>query len=129
MADNMIDLKRAKPKKGDKGDTRASIAPVTYDEASEERPYNLRFTLEGPELEKLGLTPDSFAGMEPIQATVLLDPINIRDIKSKGGDHYEKNRNQSVEFQVLKIALGAMSKAKPKKFDAFNDQQKKGPGE
>lgn len=126
MGTSMIDLKRAKPKKGD---TRANIAPAAVDGGSEERPYNLRFTLEGPELEKLGLTPDSFAGMEPIQATVLLDPINIRDIKSKGGDLYDKNRNQSVEFQVMKIAFGEMAKAKPKKFDAFNDQQKKGPGE
>lgn len=121
----LIDLKRSKPPKSKGDGTKAATIGPSYDE----RPYNLRFTLEGPELEKLSLTPSSFANMEPVQAVVLLDPINIREIHTKSTDPYDKNRNQSVEFQILSISMGDMTAKKGKKFDTYNDQQKKGPGE
>ena len=122
----MTDLKRPKPKAEKSSGKAIETAPsMSYDE----RPYCHRFTLEGPDLEKLGKAPKDFAGMEPIEATVLLDPITIRDITNKSTDKYEEKRNQSVEFQILKISLGAMSAKKAKKFDAYSDQQKKGPGE
>ena len=120
----LIDLKRPKPKKKDTKNTMAE--PVGgYDE----RPYSLRFTLEAPELEALGLKPSDFAGMEPITATVVLDPISIRDIESKTADPWSQNSNKAVEFQVMKIDLGTMSTKKPSKFDNVNGQKKAGPGE
>ena len=105
----MTDLKRPKPK-AEKSSVKAmEAAPsMSYDE----RPYCHRFTLEGPDLEKLGKAPKDFAGMEPIEATVLLDPITVRDVTNKSTDKYEEKRNQSVEFQILKISLGAMSAKK-----------------
>lgn len=120
----LIDLKRPKPKKKDTNNTEAK--PVSnYDE----RPYSMRFTLEAPELEALGLKPSDFAGMEPITATVVLDPISIRDIESKTEDPWSQNSNKAVEFQVMKIDLGTLVKKKPSKFDNVNGQKKAGPGE
>lgn len=121
----MIDLKRPKPKE----DKKANKAAMVEGPYWEERPYCLRITLEKPELEKLGLTPQSFKDMEPIKATVLLDPITIRDIESKSSYKYDENRNESVELQVLEIEFGAMTKKKSSKFNSFSNQNKKGPGE
>jgi len=120
----LIDMKRPKPKKKD---TKGTIAePVSsYDE----RPYCMRFTMEAPELELLGLKPSDFSGMEPITATVVLDPISIRDIEVKNADDWSRNNNKSVEFQVMKIDLGEMKAKAPSKFDNVNDQKKAGPGE
>lgn len=120
----LIDLKRPKPKKKD---TKGPIAePVGgYDE----RPYCMRFTMEAPELDALGIKPSAFVDMEPITATVVLDPISIRDIESKTEDSWSKNRNKAVEFQVMKIDLGALVKKKPSKFDAVSRQKKAGPEE
>jgi len=127
----LIDLKRPKPKNEKKGGNKTMDA--TVGPSYEERPYCLRFTLESPELEALGITPHAFKDMEPITATILVDPISIRDIESKSEDQcqWDKNRNQSVEFQIMKIDLGTMTpkKEKDQKFAGFNSQQKKGPGE
>ena len=120
----MVDLKRPKPTKKDA--TKGQPGVNTY---CDERPYCHRFTLEGPDLEKLGKVPKDFAGMEPITAMVTLDPITVRDITNKTTDTYEEKRNQSVEFQILSISLGEMTAKKAKKFDTYNDQQKKGPRE
>jgi len=121
----LVDMKRPKPaKKSTKG---PEAAPISGN--YEERPYSMRFTLEAPELEALGLKPSDFAGMEPITATVVLDPINIRDIESKAADEWSRNSNKAVEFQVMKIDLGAMTKKTPGKFDSVNKQKKKGPEE
>ena len=125
---NMIDLKRAKPPKEQKSSDEKD-SPMTSGPSYEERPYCLRFTLEKPELEKLGKQPKDFSGMEPIAATVMLDPITIRDNESKSEDRYNENSNKSVEFQVLSISFGDMTAKKAKKFDTYADQQKKGPGE
>jgi len=120
----LIDLKRPKPKKKDtKGDM--AVPSSSY----EERPYNLRFTLEAPELEALSLKPSDFVGMDPITATVVLDPISIQDIESKSEDPWSRNSNKAVAFQVMKIDLGALVKKTPNKFDNVNGQKKKGPGE
>lgn len=120
----LIDLKRPKQKKKDtKGDM--AFPSSSY----EERPHSMRFTLEAPELEALGLKPSDFAGMEPITATVVLDPISIRDIESKTEDPWSQNSNKAVEFQVMKIDLGTLVKKKPSKFDNVNGQKKAGPGE
>lgn len=118
----LIDMKRPKPEKKDKKGLEA-VPSGSYDE----RPYNMRFTLEAPELKLLGLKAADFAGMEPITATVVLDPISIRDITSKTDNDYDRNSNQSVEFQVQKIDLGTLTAKTPSKFDAVNDQRKKGP--
>lgn len=120
----LIDMKRPKPKKKDAKNSVAIDAPE-YDE----RPYNMRFSLEAPELNLLGLKPSDFVGMEPITATVVLDPINIRDIESKTEDPWSRNSNKAVEFQVMKIDLGTLKKAAPSKFDSVNKQKKAGPGE
>lgn len=120
----LIDMKRPKPKKKDAKNSVAIAAPE-YDE----RPYNMRFSLEAPELNLLGLKPSDFANMELITATVVLDPISIRDVESKTADEWDRNRNKSVEFQVMKIDLGTLTAKRPNKFGSFNDQKKKGPGE
>lgn len=121
----LTDLKRPKPKNEKKdSDKEPSIGP-----SYEERPYCLRFTLEAPELEALGITPQAFKDMEPITASVVVDPISIRDIESKSEDKWDKNRNQSVEFQIMKIDFGALAPKKDQKFSGFSKQQKKGPGE
>lgn len=121
----LTDLKRAKPPKekaSDKGQ------PATIGPSYEERPYCLRFTLEGPELEKLGLSPSNFAGMEPMTATVKLDPITIRDITNKTTDKWEEKRNQSVEFQILAIEFGSMKAKEKSKFSSYDEQKNRGPG-
>lgn len=120
----LIDMKRPKPKKKDAKNSVAIDAPE-YDE----RPYNMRFSLEAPELNLLGLKPSDFAGMEPITATVVLDPISIRDIENKNADEWSRNNNKAVEFQVMKIDLGTLTAKKPSKFDNVNGQKKAGPGE
>lgn len=121
----LVDLKRENPKEPkEKGDE-----PVKTSSYYEERPYCLRFTLEAQELDKLGLKPGDFSGMEPMLATVEVEPITIRDIEMKGGDDYDKNRNSSVEFQIRKIEFGAMKKKQGSKFGSFNSENKKGPGE
>jgi hypothetical protein len=122
MIMNMIDLKRSKPKNA-KTTEREEVVTRAYNE----RPYSLRFTLEKPELDKLGLTTSSFVGMEPFQATVMLDPINVRDITSK--NDYDENNNQSVEVQVMSISIGDMITKKTRKFGVYNAMRKKGPGE
>jgi hypothetical protein len=120
----LIDLKRPKPKKKDtKGDM--AFPSSSY----EERPHSMRFSLEAPELDLLGLKPSDFSNMELITATVVLDPISIRDIESKTADEWDLNRNKSVEFQIMKIDLGTLTAKRPNKFGSFNDQKKKGPGE
>ncbi len=125
--EKMIDLRRPKPPEK-KGKTAGGVEAAT-EPYYEERPYCLRFTLESPELEALGLTPQTFKEMEPFTATVVLDPINIRDIEAKTENDYDKNRNKSVEVQVMKISIGSLTRKKESKVKAFNDQNKKGPGE
>lgn len=107
----MIDLKRAKPKKSEKEDAK-DVPATAGSPAYDERPYCHRFTLEKPDLEKMGLSPNSFAGMEPIEATVVLDTITIRDVTSKSGNKYDESRDQSVEFQIVKISLGKLTAKK-----------------
>lgn len=123
----MIDLKREKPEP-DKNANKLVDAPATSS-YYEERPYCHRITLEKPDLERLGMTPQSFKDMKPFEATVLLDPIVIRDIESKSSEKWNENNNQSVELQVLKVDIGALSKKEEGKFGKFNDQNRKGPGE
>lgn len=121
--DKMVDLKRPKPKV--KEDSKKAGEATSH----EERPYCLRVTLEAPELEALGLKPSDFSDMKPFTATVVLDPINIRDIECKTEDTWDKNRNKSVEFQIMKISIGELTSKKESKFAKFNDQNKKGAGE
>ncbi len=115
----MIDLKRVKQKNEKKDDTVAPSDLSQYDE----RPYCLRFTLEKPELEKLGLTPQSFGGMKPVTAMMEIEPITIRDIEQKKGDW--DGGNQSVEFQITAINIEGV---KGSKFKDYNDAQEEGPG-
>ncbi len=126
----LIDLKRTIPKEK-KEDSKDGMTGSPPAPASEERPYCLRITLEKPELDKLGLTPQSFSGMEPIEARVLLDPVTIRDVQSRTGDKWEERRNQSVEFQILAIELGQMKARepeKPSKYAAFKRMKEADPG-
>ena len=121
---NMIDLKRAKPpkeknKKSDGTESGPSIGP-----SYEERPYCLRFTLEKPELEKLGLEPKAFSKMDPFTANVVIEPITIRDNESKTTDKYNEKSNKSVEFQILKISLGEMATAAASLSSAIEEADK-----
>ncbi len=121
----MIDLKRPKPKK----EKNTKDMPMPCDESyHDERPYCLRFTLEKPELDKLGLTPQSFSGMKPVTATVLIDPITIRDVERKNSKGEVDNDSKSVEFQIMEIAVGNMSKKETSKFKEYDDAQDEGPG-
>lgn len=121
---NMIDLKRAKPpkEKGKTSDGKECCPPSGP--AYEERPYCLRFTLEKPELEKLGLEPKAFSGMDPFTANVVIEPITIRDNESKTTDKYNQNGNKSVEFQILKISLGEMATAPASLSSAIEEADK-----
>jgi hypothetical protein len=116
----LVDLKRPKPPK-DKNSK--ADQPCTVDPSYEERPYCLRFTLENHELEKLGVTPQSFGGMEPIMATIEIEPISIRHIESKNPDNYDKEHNKSVEFQIMKIGFEDMKVKAPSKVASWNKLQ------
>lgn len=123
----LVDLKRPKPAKKETTEKVAAVAS-----SWDERPYCMRFTFQKPELDKLGLKPEDFVGMEPITATVVLDPINIRSIESKSEDDYDKNNNKAVEVQVIKIDLGKLVPRKPgidEKIKKANAIKNAGPGE
>mgnify|MGYP001197091182 FL=1 len=120
---NMTDLKRAKPpKEKEKSDGKECCSPSGP--SYEERPYCLRFTLEKPELEKLGLEPKAFSKMDPFTATVVIEPITIRDNESKTTEKYNQNSNKSVEFQIMKISLGEMAAAPASLAAAIDDADK-----
>ena len=120
----MIDLKRAKPKK--EKDTEKDSPQTLVGPSYDERPYCLRFTLEKPELEKLGLTPQSFSGMVPVTATIEIEPITIRDIETK--DNHGDTSCCSVEFQIKKISIEGTEDKESSKFKDYDDAQEEGPG-
>ncbi|MCE5336815.1 MAG: hypothetical protein LLG06_19735 [Desulfobacteraceae bacterium] len=123
----MIDLKRPKPKPVKEA---KNTVPSIGMPAGEERPYCMRFTMEKPELEAMGMKPTDFTAGKAIQCMVEIDPITVRNIESKAADKYDENRNQSVEFQVLKIGdMKPMAGKKQSAMKGFHDENAKGPGE
>lgn len=111
----MIDLKRPKRKT-------ESNTPEVTSSSDEEWAYRLRFSLEGPELRKLGADVNSFTLGKPMTATIEMVPINIRSNKSTGR---ERPGDEVVEFQIRKIDIPV----KKTKYGAFATQKEKGPGE
>ena len=127
----MIDMKRPAPKK-EKGGGAGKVPMPPAVGGREERPYCMRFTFEAEELKAMGMKPSDFAGMKPMMMTMEVEPITIRDIQNKGADEYDKQRNQSVEFQIMKVGKPETMLKKKMGSDMMNDfkgENEKGPGE
>ena len=112
----MVNLKRKK-KKVDKIQEAPSISREEYS-------YNLRITLETEELGKLGKTVNDFriGGKINFSAEAEIMELLKRE-KSRG----EYGPTQRVEIQITDIDLGTVPK--PSKFQQFQKESKKGPGE
>jgi len=113
----MVNLKRKK-KKAEVKEAEAPRMP------REEYSYSLRITLETEELGKLGKTVNDFqiGGKVGFAAEGEIMELVKRE-KSTG----EYGSTQRVEIQIKEIDLGTTPK--PSKFQQFQKEDNKGPGE
>lgn len=110
----MVNLKRKKKKTEDK--VQAVSSP------REEYSYNLRISLETEELRKLGKTVNNFQ----IGAKIgFAAEGEIRELVKREKTEYDSQ--ERVEIQIMDIDLGTTPK--PSKFQQFQKEDNKGPGE
>lgn len=112
----MVSLKRKKKKAGDK----AEVARMPREEYS----WSLRITLETEELRKLGKTVNDFQIGGKIGFAAQGEIRELVKREKSEGDYGSKER---VEIQITDINLG--TNPKPSKFQQFQKESNKGPGE
>jgi hypothetical protein len=116
----MIDMKNPPPKKEEK-EKGLAVPTMPY---GEEYPYGLRITLQTEQLEKLGLTAQSFNLGETGNLSAQYKVIETRENASV--ERGKKRKNMTVELQVIKLDIGPKG---PSKASRVFDNLGKGPGE
>ena len=113
----MVNLKRKKKKA--EGDKAQEVS-----RPREEYSWSLRITLETEELKKLGKTVNDFQIGGKIGFAA---EGEIRELVKREKNTDEYGATQRVEIQITDINLG--TNPKPSKFQQFQKEDNKGPGE
>ena len=105
----LIDMKRAKPKKSEEN---KEIASEYYDPY----PYGLRITLNKEELEKLNIDVNKFDIGQRINIMAEAEVVNLQTSPNK------KSGDQSIGFQLVKMNLTGAKTPKKSAFTEYSKQ-------